>query len=845
VAALFAAFGGSSFAAAGEIDFTRDIEPVFHERCYVCHGPSQAMNGLRLDRRDKAFEGGYSGPVINPGDSAASKLIDRIASKNEGFRMPPAGEPLSPQQVALMKAWIDHGAEWPERALAPQRSEDEKRSHWSFRAPRQSDPPAVRAQDWPRNPIDHFVLARLESEGIEPAAEAGPMKLIRRVSLDLTGLPPSPEEVDRFAEQAAPGAYEDLVDRLLDSPHYGEKQAIHWLDAARYADSEGYEKDLERPHAWRWRRWVIEAFNNDMPFDQFTIEQLAGDLLRGATLEQRVATGFLRNGVKNREAGVKPEENRFEETLDRINTVGEVWLGLTVGCAQCHDHKFDPLSQREFYEMFAVFNNAVERDLVAPAPGQRGPHLRAYPEYRRQRGRILRDNGIPKLQAAWRRNMIEAMDDPGARTDWDHRVTGWRALVDRAEWKMRSDPEDLSQIERDEITDYFLRVPGPDVAKDEDLTNQLKKVREQLEGLAAELPGIAHAYTVIEREKPVTTHIALRGDWRAAGLEVSPGTPAVLPAWTPDEEPARLAFAKWLVSADNPLTARVAVNRMWQELFGAGLVRTSDDFGIQGEKPSHPELLDWLAAEFVRSGWSRKHMIRLMVTSAAYRQDSAHRPELAERDPDNRWLARQNRLRLPAELIRDAALKASDLLDPDTGGRSIRPPQPEGVSELMYSDKAWNVETGPERYRRGLYVWFQRTAPYPMLTNFDSPANLVATVRRERSNTALQALNLLNDPVFVEAAQALAARVIEEESSFGGRLDRLFRLCLSRPPSAREKDRAATMLERQRRILLQEDAATAKTIAPYVPLGTDHLDAAAWTVLARGMLNLDEFITRE
>ncbi len=832
-------------SAAGQtVDFDRDIEPIFHQRCYVCHGSSQAMSGLRLDQKDKALAGGYSGAVIVAGDSASSKIVERVASAKEGFRMPPVGERLSDSQIRLLQAWIDAGANWPERDPVAPASDAEGETHWSFRPPRRGRPPAVEAESWVRNPIDRFVLERLEREGITPSAEAGRAKLARRVYLDLTGLPPAPEEVRRFENDEAPGAYERLVDQLLHSPHYGEKQAVFWLDAARYADSEGYEKDMERPHAWRWRRWVIDALNRDMPFDQFSIEQLAGDLLPNAATEQHVATGFLRNGVKNREAGVNSEEKRFEEVLDRINTVGTVWLGLTVGCAQCHDHKFDPLSQKEFYRMFAVFNNAVERDILAPVPGQIGSYMRSHAEYRAEREKLLSENGIAELEAEWRRSMIQAMDQPGVNLDWDFRVTGWLALVDRAEWKMRSDAGRLSEIERDEITDYFLRQPGPVVDKNEDLKAKLKATIEKLEELREALPEVAHAYAMREREAGVATHIALRGDWRAPGLEVQPGAPAVLPPLESGDEPARLSFAKWLVSETNPLTPRVAVNAMWQELFGEGLVRTSNDFGTQGEQPSHPELLDWLATEFVSSGWSRKHMLRLMATSATYRQDSLERADLADRDAGNRLLARQNRLSLPAESVRDAALAASGLLDPAVGGRSIRPPQPAGVGDLMYSRRPWEVETGPARYRRGLYIWFQRTSPFPMLLNFDAPGSLVASVKRQRSNTPLQALNLLNDPVFIEAAQALAVRVLQEGSGLDERLDRLFRLCLSRTPSPTERDHAATLLDRQREIL-RDDAKSLGSIGPYLPAGVERIDLAAWIGLAHSVINLDEFITRE
>jgi hypothetical protein len=833
-----------SFApgALAQVDFARDVEPVLHTRCYMCHGASVQMNGLRLDRKEAALQGSHAGPVIVPGDSAASSIIERITSDKDGYRMPPSGAPLTPQQTAVIKAWIDGGAVWPEKAAAPEPDEEQKRGHWAFQPLRRPPVPAVRNHSWPRNAIDRFILARLEAENVQPSPEAHRVTLVRRLYSDLAGLPPSPEEVDRFVADRRPQAWQELVDNLLRSPHYGEKQAIHWLDAARYADSDGYERDPLRPYAWRWRDWVIQALNADMPFDRFTVEQLAGDLLPRATLEQRVATGFLRNGVKNREAGVHNDEKRFEELIDRVSTVGTVWMGMTVGCAQCHNHKYDPLSQKEFYQLYAVFDNAVERDIPAPLAGQVGPYLRAHPGYRAEREEILCENGIPDLLAEWQRKMIEAMDKPGIRTDWDFQVTEWRAAKDRSDWKMRAGAAELTEFERDEIVDWFLGHPGPDVTEEQKA--RIGGVRKVLSELESKLPPLARAYTMIERPDPVVTRIALRGDWRAPGLEVQPGTPEALPPLELNGKPARLAFAEWLVSPENPLTARVTVNRMWQELFGRGLVRTVNDFGTQGEVPSHPELLDWLAAEFVESGWSRKHLLRLMVNSATYRQASRWREELAERDPDNRWLARQNRLRLPAELIRDQALAASGLLYPKIGGESVRPPQPEGVSELMYAKKPWVADEGPERYRRGLYIHFQRTAPYPMLINFDAPATLVAAVERQRSNTPLQALNLLNDPVFFEAAQALAIRAAREETEFEARLERMFRLCLGRKPKAAEKDHIATFFEKQRQLLGGDAGAQAK-LAPFLPEGEERLDLAAWTGVARALMNLDEFVTRE
>ena len=819
--------------AAAAVDYARDIEPILHERCYLCHGAQQQMSGLRLDSREAAFKGGATGAVIVPGDPTESKLVARISSSSDGFRMPPGGEPLSASETSLISAWIAGGAVWPDSHSGPEararQRESAADSHWAFQPVRRPDPPDVNATDWVRNPIDRFVLARLEAEGLAPSPEAAPETLLRRIHLDLVGLPPGglaePSGSDRSS------AYEEVVDGLLRSQHFGERWALQWLDLARYADSEGYERDPLRPHAWRWRHWVINAINQDMPFDRFTIEQIAGDLLQRATTEQRVATGFLRNGIKNREAGTKNAQKRFEETVDRVNTVANTWLGLTVGCAQCHDHKYDPISQREFYGMFAFFHNAVERDLEAPLPGELGPHLRTEPTYKRSVEEIRERHGIPALQAEWHERMLSAMDHPGVRTDWDHSVTEWRAANDRADWLLRAPREQLSELEREKVEAWFLRGGGPDFAKDEDAKGRIAEARKEIAESAEGRYPVSRAYAMVERAEPLAAQLALRGDYRALGSEVSPGVPAVLPDLPASTRPVRLLLAEWIASEDNPLTARVEVNRIWQELFGRGLVETSENFGTQGEPPSHPELLDWLASEFVASGWSRKAIVRMIVTSATYRQASDDRADARERDPGNAWIARQNRLRLPAELIRDNALAVSGLLNPAIGGQSVFPPQPGGISELSYSKKDWDEDTGPDRYRRGLYVFLRRTSPYPMLVNFDAPDTLTSVSRRERSNTSLQALNLLNDPVFLEAADALAYRLMQGgQSEFEARFERLTQWCLNRSPIAAETIHAkrfhAAQLER------------------YEARGAG-AERAAWRELSRAMLSLDEFITRE
>ncbi|MEZ5362223.1 MAG: DUF1549 and DUF1553 domain-containing protein [Bryobacterales bacterium] len=650
-------------------------------------------------------------------------------------------------------------AEWPEKPAAPKLSQEQKTQFWSFQPVTRPQPPQVSNASGcaTRRPLHPGASRPREGCAVARGGQDDPRapRLVRPGRSAARA-----EAVAGLPRRHAPGCLRALRRRAAALSHYGERQALDWLDVARYADSDGYERDPLRPHAWRWRQWAIQALNDDMPFDEFTIEQIAGDLLPNPTLEQRVATGFLRNGIKNREAGVKNEEKHFEETIDRMTTVGTAWLGLTVGCAQCHDHKYDPISQKEFYQLYALFDNAVERDIDAPQQGELGTFLLAYPKYRAERERILAEADITDVYEQWRADMMHAMDNPGERTDWDFSVTEWRATFDRSDWLMRAPESEMTELEIDKRVDGFLRRLGPDISKDEALSEKLKALRKQLDELAEKsFPVRNLAYTMIERDRPEATHIALRGDWRAQGLEVQPLTPAVLPAMGETAEPVRLRFARWLVDPKNPLPARVTVNRMWQQLFGKGLVRTANDFGVQGAKPTHPKLLDWLASEFVKQGWSRKRMLRLLVTSATYRQASVDRPELAERDPNNDWLARQNRLRLPAELIRDNALAVSGLLNPAIGGKSVHPPQPAGVAELGYSKKEWPEDLGPDRYRRGLYIDIRRTSPYPFLITFDAPDTLTTNVSRQRSNTPLQALNLLNDPVFLEAAQALALRV--------------------------------------------------------------------------------------
>ena len=822
IAALFmvaVALTGQAPPATRNLDFHRDVEPLFRAHCVGCHGPAMQQSGLRLDERATLLKGGYSGKAaIIPGDSAASPLIQRVSGLPGLTAMPPVGPRLSTEQIAVLRAWIDQGAVWNDEPAAAV-AVTGRPVHWAFQPIRR---PAIPSGD--ANPIDALVYVRLQKEGIEPSPEAPKSVLLRRLSLDLIGLPPTPEEVTEFLADARPDAYKRQVDRLLSSPHYGEKWARHWLDQARYADSDGYEKDWSRPYAWRYREWVINALNSDMPFDRFTMEQIAGDLMPGGDVEQKVATGFQRNTLTNREGGIDNEQFRFENLVDRTATVGTVWLGLTIGCAQCHDHKFDPLKQKDFYRLGAFFDNLEEVDIDAPMPGELGSWLATRAEYRAKRTALLNENRVPELQAAWERDMLRAAAHPGERTDWD---LAWDCLLKLTEGGdgekiIHKEPSKRTQRELDVLADHFVRNYHFAVGDKKYKELRLDELDKKLRALYASYPQLTQAMAVAESANPHPSTLRVRGDYKNPGIEVQPGVPEILPQIN-TAHATRLDLARWIMARDNPLTARVAVNRIWQEYFGQGLVKTSEDFGKQGDQPTYPELLDWLASEFMDSGWNLKRIHRVIVTSATYKQSSAARPELDNRDPNNTLLARQSRLRLPAELIRDEALSASDLLYPAIGGPSVRPPQPKGVAEIGYSGTSWEESTGKDRYRRGLYIHFQRTTPYPLLSNFDAPKSTVAVCRRLRTNTPLQALNLLNDPVFFEAAQALAEQ-IRQEGDFSGSLTRLYLRVLAREPGEAEARRLRSYYEGER----------------------DRFgDRAAWTSLAGVVMNLDEFLVRE
>lgn len=794
MATLLAMLCTTTVATANDAPgFSTEIRPLLSRYCFACHGPDPAARqaDLRLDIRAGLFaESSDGGPIVEPGNPQASALFRRVTSADTELRMPPAAtqHQLNSAQISLLREWISDGARFDE--------------HWSFVAPAVSEPPSL-TDPWIRNSIDQFVLQRLQQEGLRPSAEADRVTLIRRLSLDLTGLPPTPQLLQEFGGddvEHTEDSYQRLVDRLLLSEHYGEQWARHWLDLAHYADSDGYLGDAMRPYAWLYRDWVIASINADQPFDQFTVEQLAGDLLPEATLQQQVATGFLRNTLTNTEAGVDLEEYRLKEITDRVSTLGTGWLGLSLGCAECHSHKYDPVSQHEFYQLFSFFNDADDVDVPAASEAEQERWQAAEAEWK-QRLQELRESVLAVLKNA-----------DGDATD---------AQAEAVVSALLTEEKKRSSEQKAEIAAVRERIS-------EEASGQLTLLEKH--GTQRPKPPATMARTVAARKSSRETWVHVRGNYRQRGDTVGKGTPAFLPALQsrgPDAD--RLDLARWLVSEENPLTARVVANRWWSHLFGRGLVQTIDNFGSGGASPSHPALLDWLALELQRKHWSRREFLRMIVTSATYRQSSAMRPELLTRDPQNQLLARQGRFRLNAEQIRDAALTASGLLHRKVGGPSIRPPQPDYVAAIS-RNVTWEVTKGPDLYRRGLYVMLRRATPYPMLQTFDAPDSTVACVQRERTNSPLQALTLLNDPVFVECAEQLG-RELQQQSAMSRR-DRIrlaFQRCLGRDAGAAELERLELFLRAQGD---GEDLSEAT-------------GEAAWTALARVLLNLDEFMTRE
>lgn len=1063
---------GSADNSKPPIDFSREVRPILSDNCFACHGPDESHRKAKL--RFDTKEGAFAKPgVITPGDAAKSRLYLRVSSKDQDTVMPPpsSGHKLTEKQIETIRRWIDGGAQWNE--------------HWAFIAPKRPEIPKVTNTGWVRNPIDSFILARLEKEGLKPQPEADKTTLLRRVYLDLTGLPPTPADVDAFLADRSPDAYEKVVDKLLASPHYGERMAMVWLDLARYADTHGYHIDSHRD-MWPWRDWVIRAFNENKRFDQFTIEQLAGDLLPDATQDQKIATGFNRNHMINFEGGAIPEEYLTEYVIDRVETTSTTWLGLTMGCARCHTHKFDPISQKEFYQFYAFFNSVPEVGLdgrtgnAAPilslptdeqkaeqqwligaiqdltdalsdknvAPPQRewektlsgrvavapvegitahyeldGSLTDSSGRYRYGRtlngdpafgsGMVSRavsldgqtalsfgdagafDTGDAFSFALWMRPGIGKIDNFAFRkvedentrrgyelifekshlidiqrwaapltirlisnwpdnaiivqtkesfnnNEWKHlaftydgsgRAAGLKVFLNGklAEVEVVKDAlngsiktgaelivgdkktgkaysgglddmrfysrvldereiEDLAvhypirtilfgvggkrtKEEEGRLREYFLTEVAPEKMRRQ--YAELKDIRKRKRDLDK---VILNTMVMMELGQPRDTFVLSRGDYRNKTEKVSPGVPAILPPLPVKfmQRPNRLALAKWLVDPNHPLTSRVAVNRFWQVYFGHGIVKTVEDFGVQGEPPVHPELLDWLATEFMNptwrlgggamgrendnpqsaivGGWDVKAMQKLIVTSATYRQSSRVTPELREKDPENRLLARGPRYRLPAETIRDNALAVSGLLDAEIGGRSVLPYQPPGLWEEMafgdgFSMQEYVQSHGKDLYRRSMYTFWKRTVPPAAMATFDAPDREKCVARRAVTNTPLQALVTLNDPTYVEAARAMAERTLREGGkNVSSRIVYVFRLALARKPSGREAKVLRDLLSRQL-INYRKDRKAASELLRVgeskVDDKIDQTELAAWAMVASAILNLDETITKE
>lgn len=1076
----------SGSAADPIVDFNRDIRPILSEKCFHCHGPDEGTReaDFRLDTVEGLKHQADGRRVIVPGKPDESDLIRRLLTDDPAEKMPPpkSGKSLTAQQVDLVRRWVQQGAEW--------------KQHWSFIAPQRPPLPDVKSAGWIKSPIDRFVLARLEQAGLKPSPEAAKHTLLRRLSFDLTGLPPTPEEVHAFVSDSSEEAYERAVDRLLASPRFGERMAYRWLEAARFADTSGYQSDGYR-EMWRWRDWVIEAINKNMPFDQFTIEQLAGDLLPNPTLDQRIATAFNRNHRANSEGGIVPEEFQVEYVVDRVDTTMTVWQGLTFGCGRCHSHKYDPLSHTDYYRVFAFFNNVPEFGraikegpsppyIQAPTREQQIELARRETQLANARNRVAalaqqlpedvakweaslsgrlpqaattlsefdglvvhlkldgdlkntpaqtegeiqrsattvplagaRTDALPSYEpkfdgavspatqspfttgrlnqaasfdgsryvdagsigklgyferftiAAWIKqdahaagsviskmehieqgsgysfdvtksgtmqlNMVKRWLDDSLRVEtvepiptgrWVHvcvtydgsrvakgiqfyfdgrpvalkanldfinqsfdvleplrigsghaRFYGaiddvriYRRWLPESDVRLIAEPTTVSEIlsmqatkrtvsQQHKLQQYFVEVAGP--TKYRDAWRERNELEREHVRYLASLPTVM---VMEDSREQRPTHVLLRGQYDRPGDQVQPGVPTSLPPLPKDVAANRMALAKWLVSRENPLTARVIVNRYWRDLFGTGLVKTTEDFGSQGEAPSHPELLDWLAVEFMEgsngdptaSAWNVKRLLKLIVMSNTYRQasDAAASPKISgngstatsQLDPENRLLARGPRHRLTAEMVRDHALFVSGLLTEKLGGPSVKPYQPDGLWAELATDTLYEQAHGPDLYRRSLYVFWKRTVPFPMLMTFDSSGREMCEVRQSRTNTPLQALNLLNDVTFVEAARVLAQRLLAKDSSDGERLRQAFWLVVSRDPTAREAQVLLASLARYRTSYSEQPKLTEallKAGESPLPTSISRIELASWTALSSTLLNLDETLTKE
>ncbi len=808
------------------VEFNRDIRPILSDNCFACHGPdkNQRKADLRLDTEEGALaDRGDSRPIV-PGKADQSELIRRVTAKAKGERMPPAkfGKQLTPRQVALLRRWIEQGAKWEK--------------HWSRIPPKRPPLPPLPpgAGNGPVNPIDHFILARLAEEELPPSPEADKRTLIRRLAFDLTGLPPAPDEVDAFLADPSPGAYANLVERLLASPHYGERMALYWLDLVRYADTGGYHSDNHRDVAL-YRDYVIRAFNDNKPFDRFTVEQLAGDLLPNATVEQKIASGYNRLLMTTEEGGAQPKEYMAKYAADRVRNASSVWLGATLGCAECHDHKFDPFTTKDFYR-FAAFFADIKEKAVGRQDQDRLPTADQAAQLR------LLDAQAAALQKTLSTPTPEL---DAAQAKWEAALTlpQIRALPQNVTDLLLVEPAKRTAVQKHALAAYY-RETAP----------QLEPVRRQLTDVLRRKDAILKAAptTLISTSvTPRLMRVLPRGNWLDdSGEVVSPGVPlSVAPFGIQGRRATRLDLARWLTAADNPLVARVFVNRLWKLFFGQGIVRTLEDFGSQGAWPTHPELLDWLAVEFRDGGWDVKHLVRLMVRSQTYSQSSAVGELLHRRDPYNRLLARQARFRLDAEMVRDNALAVSGLLSRHIGGPSVKPYQPAGYwAMLNFPKREWVNDHGDSLYRRGLYTYWCRTFPHPSLVAFDAPSREECTVERPRSNTPLQALVLLNDPTYVEAARALAERIVREGGRDAeSRIQFIYRQALNRAAAPEERKALSDLYERHLRQYQADRQAAGALLATGehpAPKDVDAAELAAWTSVARVILNLHETITR-
>lgn len=774
-----------------KVDFNTEIRPILNDRCVTCHGGVKTNADLNLQFRELALLGGESGnPAIVPGDADGSELIRRITHANVSDRMPKDEAPLTELQIQKLRDWIDQGAEWG--------------THWAYVTPVKSSPPVE--NPWIRSPIDSFVLEVLQENGLEPAPEANCNVLARRLSLDLTGLPATFEQATKLCET---GNYEALVDELLASPRFGERWAALWLDLARYADSKGYEADRERS-IWRYRDWLIDAFNKDLPFDQFTIEQLAGDLLPNPTTEQLIATAFNRNTMTNEEGGTDDEEHRFASIVDRVNTTWEVFQGVTMRCVQCHGHPYDPFVQDDFYGSFAVFNNTADWDQA-----HEEPVLREFEAAHQAKGRELLGQ-LDAITAAIR----DSITSPNMSKVWER----WESKLE--------DPQEVGKLlntSKNEIRRIAAKSKADRTPYEiafiqnrfGDAEPTLVGLREERGKIMGEIGKLKPTITPVMKELPTSerrvTRRRDRGSFLSPAEVVEPAVPKALPPLPVGEPANRLSFAKWLVSVENPLTARVTVNRFWEQLFGLGIVESSDDFGTIGIAPTHPELLDWLAVHFQRDlAWSQKGILKEIVLSATYRQASVVTPLKLEKDARNQMVSHGPRFRLSAEQLRDQALAVSGLLSDKLHGPSVMPSQPAGVWKNPYNGQQWVQAEGEDRYRRAIYTYWRRTNPYPAMAMFDAPSREFCISRRIRTNTPLQALVTLNDPAFWEAAEGLAAKMKASGGSTGDQIKVGYRMALARDPSP-------------------------ETLTALIQLAKD----SSLPVVANTILNLDEYLTKE